>query len=104
MEQKEEDELKRIANDVENHRMRFRKNRMGERLGQALEDDSDDESSDEEDEMARIERYKNIDEQRRLQALTNAKPSAAPVGETIEEVDIEVLQEGPVGLTGRQIQ
>ena len=92
MKAKEEEGLKKLQDDVENHRIAYKKARRRERssrLDNALDESSDDESTDEEVEMARQERYRSVDEERRRLAASGGQLAA---GESLEDVENEIEQ------------
>mmetsp|Transcript_24958 Transcript_24958/g.40493 ORF Transcript_24958/g.40493 Transcript_24958/m.40493 type:complete len:306 (-) Transcript_24958:1084-2001(-) len=90
MNKQDDENLKRLENDIRNHDLvrAAGRRRKGGRVLNVLSDDSGDEDTDEEDEMAKQERYRNIDEQRREQVLQSGQTE----GETIEEIDQEAVQ------------
>lgn len=92
MKAKDEEGLKKLQEDVENHRIAYKKARRhkrSSRLDNALDESSDDESTDEEVELARQERYRSVDEERRRLAASNGQVVA---GESLEDVENEIEQ------------
>jgi len=93
VDKEEEANLERIHKGLRDHTLISdvaNRRKKSTRLNAALEDGSDEEDTDEEDEMAKEERYRAVDQSRREQA---AQASEDGKGETVEEVDIEAEQQ-----------
>ena len=88
-----DEELARLKEDVQKHRLvseTLRRRRPGGRFSKVLGDDSgSDSDTDEEEELAREERYRTIDEHRRKAAIESQSNGNENV-ETLEEVEAEV--------------
>ncbi|GBG33210.1 Hypothetical Protein FCC1311_094342 [Hondaea fermentalgiana] len=90
MQEKEEKELERLQEDLREHRLMAaisRRNTTSARLDRALGETSEAEDTDEEEELARVERFRTLDVQRREMIA-----SGEQTGETIEDVDNEAEQ------------
>ena len=90
--EKEEADLLRLENDLKHHRLltetiNSRKNSQY-RVSNVLGEISDEEDTDEEQEMAREERYRCLDQKRREDIIRNGKDA----GESLEDLEEEARQ------------